>query len=207
MKWLGLGALAAPVVMSPGWRRVEAQAAQRPKRLLLLFTPHGAPAEYFWPQSDQLCFRPGERGVDPAAAAKARGEAERAARHQLRRIQQPPRGINYVASNNPPAIRDTFTGKGPDSIDTIVARKLGGRPLRLGVIPDYAQNFTVDGQLAFEGGAAKCQGARELIACGAAKLIAQISMGGGSTIEPQRGEQLGAAKLIACVGHRAASAA
>jgi hypothetical protein len=46
-----------------------------------------------------------------------------------------------------------------------------------------------------------------LIACGAAKLIAQISMGGGSTIEPQRGEQLGAAKLIACVGHRAASAA
>jgi hypothetical protein len=57
------------------------------------------------------------------------------------------------------------------------------------------------------GGSSECQGARELIACGAAKLIAQISMGGGSTIEPQRGEQLGAAKLIACVGHRAASAA
>ena len=97
MKWLGLGALAAPVVLSSRWRRAEAQAAARPKRLLLLFTPHGAPAEYFWPQSAT-----NYSSAQASAVSILLPLQKHAARLNVLR------GINYVGSNNHPAIRDTL---------------------------------------------------------------------------------------------------
>src|SRR5690606_40759882 len=62
------------------------------------------------------------------------------------------RGIDYVGSVNHYANRDVLTNKTADSVDTVVARALGVQPLRLGVVPDYANSFTVDGYLAFDSG-------------------------------------------------------
>jgi hypothetical protein len=138
-----LKGMAAAAVLLRFARRSEAQAV-RPRRLVLFFTPHGAPAEHFWPQSasDYSSSKPGEVSIlSPLQKHAAKINVLR--------------GINYVGSNNHPAIRDAFTNKAADSVDSVVAKKLGVKPLRLGVIPDYPQSFTVDGQLSFEGGVAR----------------------------------------------------
>src|SRR5262249_11154216 len=69
------------------------------------------------------------------------------------------RGMDYVGSDNHPAIHDVLTNKCGTSIDTSIAKALGVKPLRLGVVPDYPQSFTPDGQLAFDGGTPQPHGA------------------------------------------------
>jgi hypothetical protein len=138
-------ALAVPALMSlPGMRERRAQAATggRPRRLLIMFTPHGAPAEYFWPKSAaDLTSQAGDISILAPLQKHA---------SKLNVI----RGINYVGSDNHYANKDVITAKGPDSLDTILGQKLGVRPLRLGVVPDYAESFTVDGFFTMEGGKA-----------------------------------------------------
>src|SRR5206468_212425 len=51
LQGLGAAALAAPLLGGSRWRRAEAAPTTRPRRLVVLFTPHGAPAEFFWPKS------------------------------------------------------------------------------------------------------------------------------------------------------------
>jgi len=140
---LGAAALAAPFVLTSRSRRVEAQAAPRPRRLVILFTPHGAPAESFWPKSASDLTAAG--GSDVSILAPLQRHAP---------MLSVLRGIDYVGSDNHYANKDVLTAKGPDSVDTVVARRLGVRPLRLGVVPDYASSFTVDGYLTLDGGRA-----------------------------------------------------
>jgi hypothetical protein len=138
---LGAAALAAPFLLTSRARRADAQAAPRPRRLVILFTPHGAPAESFWPKSASDLTAAGGSDVSILAPLQRHAAA-------LTVI----RGIDYVGSDNHYANRDVLTAKGPDSIDTVVARRLGVKPLRLGVVPDYANSFTVDGYLTLDGG-------------------------------------------------------
>jgi hypothetical protein len=120
-----------------------ALAAGRPRRLLMLFTPHGAPQEFFWPQSIN----------DLSSSGKTVSILSPLQRHAKKLAVV--RGVNYVGSDNHPAIRDVFTNKTGTSIDSEIARRTGTKALRLGVIPDYAQSFTVDGWLSFDGGTAQ----------------------------------------------------
>src|SRR5262245_20338305 len=104
-----------------------ARAAGRPRRMVLLFTPHGAPAEHFWPTS-----------INDLSSQARSGSILAPLQRHARRMNVL-RGVNYVGSDNHPAIRDVFTNKTGTSIDTAIARKMGVKPLRLGVVPDYAQ--------------------------------------------------------------------
>ncbi len=140
LQLLGAGALAAPALTLLRSRRAGADVAGRPARMLILYTPHGAPAEYFWPQS---ATNYNSAGGDVSILAPLQPFASK-----LNVI----RGVDYVGSNNHYANRDVLTNKTADSVDTVVARALGVSPLRLGVVPDYPGSFTVDGYLAFDGG-------------------------------------------------------
>ncbi|MDB4968912.1 MAG: hypothetical protein JWN44_4601 [Myxococcales bacterium] len=139
LQGLGAAALAAPILGSSRWRRAEAQSMPRPRRLVVLYTPHGAPAEFFWPKSATDLTATG------AISILAPLQKHAARLNVLR-------GIDYVGSDNHYANKDVLTAKGPDSLDTVVARKLGVKPLRLGVVPDYAQSFTVDGYFTMDAG-------------------------------------------------------
>src|SRR5262249_39363188 len=130
LQGLGAAALTAPLWSLRG-RSAVAQAATRPRRLVVLFTPHGAPAGFFWPTSANNLTASG-------AISILQPLEKHAARLNI------VRGVDYVGSDNHYANKDVLTAKGPDSIETVVARKLGVQPLRLGVVPDYAQSFTVD---------------------------------------------------------------
>src|SRR5262245_4638696 len=108
------GALAAPALLSLGSlarpRAARAATSGRPRRLLILFTPHGAPAEYFWPKS-------------AADMASQSGDISILAPLQKHAAKlNVLRGINYVGSDNHYANKDVITAKGPDSVDTIIGQ-------------------------------------------------------------------------------------
>jgi hypothetical protein len=135
----GIGATA--VASSTLLRSAEARAVGgRPCRLVVLFTPHGAPAEFFWPTS---ATNYASSGGTVSILSPLQKHASK-----INVI----RGIDYVGYDNHPAIHDVITNRTGTSIDGAIAKKLGVKPLRLGVVPDYAQSFTVDGQFAFDNG-------------------------------------------------------
>ena len=174
---MGASAVTAPILLnSLRQKDAVAQAAPRPKRLLILFTPHGAPAEYFWPQSATSYTSSLPNDVSILSSLQKHAS-------KINVI----RGMNYVGSNNHPAIHDALTNHGADSIETVVARKLGVKPLRLGVVPDYTQSFTTDGMLTFDGGRGQ-QGNPDPAAVFDA-LVSGLptSSGGGGTPPPPSG--------------------
>jgi hypothetical protein len=141
LKGLGAAALTAPLWSGRSPRAIAASG--RPTRLVVMFTPHGAPAEYFWPTSmtTLTSSKPGDVSILAPLAKYAT---------KLNVLQ----GLNYVGSNNHPAMHDALTNHTANSIDTVIAKAIGVTPLRLGVVPDYAQSFTVDGALTYENGSA-----------------------------------------------------
>src|SRR5690348_17237088 len=96
-KALGGAAIGAAAMARGGG--IARAAGARPARLVILFTPHGAPAEHFWPTSIQ----------DLTAQNNAVSILAPLQRHaaKLNVI----RGINYVGSDNHPAIHDALTNK------------------------------------------------------------------------------------------------
>jgi hypothetical protein len=142
LKWMGAGAAALPALsLALRSRESRAAATARPPRMLILYTPHGAPAEYFWPQSatNLESSIPGDVSILKPLQRHA---------GKLNII----RGVNYVGSDNHYANRDVLTNKTASSVETVVAKKLGVQPVRLGVVPDYPESFTVDGYLSFDEG-------------------------------------------------------
>jgi Protein of unknown function (DUF1552) len=168
LKWLGAGAVAAPALLSFGSRKLRAAGTARPPRMLILYTPHGAPAEYFWPQS--------------ATNLASSGASELSILQPLQRHAGKLniiRGVNYVGSDNHYANRDVLTNKTASSLETVVARKLGVQPVRLGVVPDYPESFTVDGYLSFDEG--RPQQHKPDPAAVFDGLFASLPAGGGAT--------------------------
>lgn len=131
----GLGALGLGLPLVGPAARAQ---AMRPKRLITFFTPHGAPAEHFWP-ADATALT-GSHILEPLAAFQSK----------LNVI----RGLDYIGSNNHVAIKDVLTNQSGKSLDNVVADHLATqapvRALHLGVVPDYSHSFTVDGQLSFD---------------------------------------------------------
>ncbi len=130
---LGLG-LSLPLAASSA-RLAIAQSTPRPRRLFLYYLPHGAPAEHF----------------DPAMADGVLGPlAPYMAQTSVLR------GIGMNGASNHGAIRTILTGnpegEGSDSIDGLIATKLGTTPYVLGALP-YAKGsgFTSDSFLAKHG--------------------------------------------------------
>lgn len=136
---LGLG-LSLPLAYSSA-RLAVAQAAPRPRRLFLFYLPHGAPAEYFEPAGTDF-DRGGQAVVGPLAPYQKQVTVLR--------------GIGMNGAQNHAAIRTMLTGnaegEGSDSVDALIAQKLGVTPYVLGAVP-YAKGsgFTSDSFLVKHG--------------------------------------------------------
>jgi len=117
LKGLGAAALTAPLWSGRSPRAIAASG--RPTRLVVMFTPHGAPAEYFWPTSmtTLTSSKPGDVSILAPLAKYAT---------KLNVLQ----GLNYVGSNNHPAMHDALTNHTANSIDTVIAKAIGVTPLR-----------------------------------------------------------------------------
>lgn len=129
--WLTLATASA----LPWFRQPAKAQTTTPRKMVFFYTPHGAPAEFFFPSAgttDSMI-------LEPLAALK----------DDISVLQ----GIDYVGSSNHPAIHDILTNHLPRSIDHVIADTVSaGRfvpSVHLGVIPDYTQSFTVDGQWSY----------------------------------------------------------
>lgn len=126
---VGLG-LSAPLALRMS-RRAVAQASARPRRLFIMYIPHGMPMEHFGPLGSDgaLDLNPSPMGIlSPLAPYKS----------YLTAVQGI--GMSGGASNHA-AIRATLTGSpdgSSDSIDAVIASKLGVSSHAMGTIP-YSQ--------------------------------------------------------------------
>jgi hypothetical protein len=127
---MGVG-VAAPLALRMS-RRAVAQATGRPRRLFIMFLPHGVPMEHFAPTGADgaLNLSPSPMGIlaplDPY-------------KQYLTLIH----GVSMNAgANNHGAIRAALTGfpegTGSDSIDALIANKLGVTAHAMGTVP-YSQ--------------------------------------------------------------------
>jgi hypothetical protein len=136
---LGLG-LSLPLAYGSA-RLAVAQAAPRPRRLFMFYLPHGAPAEHFDPAGTDL-DRGGTGVLGPLTP--------------YQKYVTVLRGVGMNGAQNHAAIRTMLTGnpdgEGSDSIDALIAQKLGVTPYVLGAIP-YAKGsgFTSDSFLTKHG--------------------------------------------------------
>ena len=124
---VGLG-LSAPLAMRMA-RRAVAVSGVRPRRLMIVYIPHGMPDEHFTPTGSDgnLNLSPSPQGVlAPLEPYKA----------YLTSVQ----GLSMNAgATNHAAIRALLTGfpdgAGSDSIDALIAAKLGVTATSLGTVP------------------------------------------------------------------------
>lgn len=140
MSALGLG-LSLPVALSSA-RLAIAQATPRPRRLFLFYLPHGVPVEHFDPSPTGDLDLLGSGVLGPLAPYQKHVSVLR--------------GVSMNGATNHAAIRAMLTGNGDgagsDSIDSLIAQKLGTTAYVLGAIP-YAKGsgFTSDSFLVKHG--------------------------------------------------------
>jgi hypothetical protein len=143
LRALGVG-LSVPLAYRSA-RLAIAQTSPRPRRLFLYYLPHGAPVEHFDPTESGGSF-----DFDLAGQGVLGGLAPYAKQTTVLR------GISMNGATNHAAIRTILTGnpegEGSDSIDALIAAKLGTTPYVLGAIP-YAKGsgFTSDSFLVKHG--------------------------------------------------------
>ena len=138
LRALALGAVAPAVARLTG--QASADAAPRPARLFVYYVPHGVPNELFNPSSAPTS----SRILEPLAPFSGQVTVVR--------------GV-YMndGANNHGAIRATLTGfsegAAADSIDRVVASRLGTKALALGACPFLdGSGFSSDSFLIKEGG-------------------------------------------------------
>lgn len=119
----------------PWFRRPARAQNATPRKIVFFYTPHGSPAEYFFPTSgttDSFILEPLDALAD-----------------QISVLQ----GIDYKDSFNHPAIHDILSNHLERSVDHVIADTVSADrfvpSVHLGVIPDYTQSFTVDGQWSY----------------------------------------------------------
>lgn len=129
--WLTLAAASA----LPWFRRPANAQSTTPRKIVFFYTPHGAPAEFFFPTAgttDSMI-------LEPLNAHQADVSVLR--------------GIDYIGSSNHPAIHHILTNHLPRSLDHVIADTVSADrfvpSVHLGVIPDYTRSFTVDGQWSY----------------------------------------------------------
>src|SRR5579859_6203268 len=143
---LGLG-IGAPLAMKMA-RLAGAAPGARPKRLFIMFIPHGLPLEHFDPVTDGGTFSLTAKSMYGLAPLMPYQD-------QVTMV----RGIKMAdGAMNHPAIRAALTGMQEggtvDSIDYIIAQALGVQAHALGAIPyKKTEGFSVDSHLIKHGGA------------------------------------------------------
>src|SRR4051812_40315594 len=143
---LGLG-ISAPLALRMS-KLASASVGPRPKRLFILFIPHGIPLEHFDPVTDGGEFN-----------LKAKGIGGLSPLEPYKKYVTMIRGIGMAdGAMNHPAIRAALTGfqEGGtvDSIDYVIAEALKTTPHALGAIPYKAsEGFSADSHLMKHGGA------------------------------------------------------
>jgi len=136
LKALGLG-LAAPLAARMSRLAFAEPDAQRPKRLLVVYVPHGMPAEHFDPAGAGTDFSlsdgPGRRILGPLEPWK----------DQLILF----RGMDIKGHNNHPAIRAVLNADAERSVEQVVGDALGLQALTLGAVTVPSYGFTSDSWL------------------------------------------------------------
>jgi hypothetical protein len=126
-------------------RLASAAPGDRPRRLFIMYLPHGSPVEHF----------------DPAMAGStldlaARGVGVLSALEPYKSYVTPLRGLAITDATNHAAIRATLTGSSEggsnDSIDYVIAQALGQKAHVLGAVPyTKGAGFTSDSYLTKHG--------------------------------------------------------
>ncbi len=143
---LGLG-IAAPLALRMS-RLALAQSGPRPVRLLVLYVPHGCPAEHFDPVTSGGAFDLMANGVGGWSVF----EPYRTSLNLVRGIGMADGASNHVAIRA--ALTGFNEGGSVDSIDYVIAKKLGVTPHVIGAIPyRKSEGWSVDSHLIRHGGA------------------------------------------------------
>lgn len=133
LRALGLG-LPLPLALQMSRLALAQPTNTRPKRLLIFFVPHGAPAEHYDP--------PGlGRSVDLGASPGV-GILKPFKPYQDQFVLL--RGIEYVGHASHHASVAVLTGDTPQSIDQVIAKGLSTKPLLLGAISYLKNSFGPD---------------------------------------------------------------
>jgi hypothetical protein len=136
LRALGLG-LPVPLALEMGRRAQAQEPGQRPRRLLTVFVPHGMPAEHYDPGGQGRAF-------DLAANPKV-GVLEVFKPYQDQLVLL--RGIEYTGRSQHQAISVVLTGDTPQSVDQVVGKGLGARPLLLGALAYLRHQFGPDSNM------------------------------------------------------------
>jgi Protein of unknown function (DUF1552) len=134
---LGLG-ISAPLALRMS-RMAVAQAAGRPKRLLIVFIPHGVPVEHYQPVWDgtTLTLTPSGQGAFQPVGVLAPLQPYASQISVVQGVSMNDGATNHAAVRA--ALTGFTDGKGSDSIDTIIASAMGVKPWLLGALGYDAQ--------------------------------------------------------------------
>jgi hypothetical protein len=136
LRALGLG-LPAPLALEMA-RRAQAQPpVARPRRLLVFFVPHGMPVEHYDPGGQGRSF-------DLAASPKV-GVLKVFKPYQDQFLLL--RGIEYTGRTQHQAINTVLTGETSLSVDQVVGKGLGVKPLLLGALAYLKFQFGPDNNM------------------------------------------------------------
>jgi hypothetical protein len=135
MRAMGLG-LSAPLAMKMS-RLALADAGGRPKRLLIFFVPHGMPAEHYDPGGQGKNF-------DLAANPKV-GVLKVFKPYQSQTIVL--RGVEYTGRTQHQTIAAVLTGETATSVDQVVGKGIGHKPLLLGANAFLKDQFGPDNNM------------------------------------------------------------
>ncbi len=135
LRAVGLG-LATPFASSIA-RLAVAQPAGRPRRLLVFFVPHGMPAEHYDPGGQGKAF-------DLAASPKV-GVLKLFKPYQDQFTLL--RGIEYTGRTQHASIAAVLTGDTMISVDQVVGKAMGQKPLLLGANAFLKDQFGPDNNL------------------------------------------------------------
>jgi hypothetical protein len=136
--FLRAAALGLPLPLALHMSRLAvAQPTGRPRRLLVFFVPHGMPAEHYDPAGQGKSF---DLGASPKV-----GVLKVFKPYQDQFILL--RGIEYTGRTQHAAINTVLTGETMMSVDQVVGKGLGAKPLLLGANAFLKDQFGPDNNL------------------------------------------------------------
>jgi hypothetical protein len=140
LKAIGLG-LAAPLAASMSRLALAQPDGLRPTRFLVVYLPHGMPAEHFDPPGSGTNFSLSDGG----------GQRILAPLQPFIDRTILLRGMDITGHNNHPSIRAVLNGDADRSVEQVVASALGTQAVTLGAVTVPSYGFTSDSWLFRDG--------------------------------------------------------
>jgi hypothetical protein len=135
IKAVGLG-VSAPLALQMS-RMALAQPGGRPRRFLTIYIPHGMPAEHYDPGGQGKAF---DLNANPKVGVL---KVFKPYQDQFLLL----RGIEYTGRTQHASIAVVLTGETPVSVDQVVGKGLGVKPLLLGAVAYLKDQFGPDNNL------------------------------------------------------------